>query len=139
MTARHTLPGRASAVQMIKFASVGIANTLVDFSLFALLYSMFGLDKILANTIAFLAAVLNSYVLNRRWTFAAQGNAFAIRSVMYFIGLNAVGLMISNLTIYMLAPPLHPLLAKAIATLLTFLWNFTTSKLFVFRTRPGAG
>ena len=138
MTDRHTLPARASAVQMIKFASVGIANTLVDFALFALLFSVFGLDKFLANTIAFLVAVLNSYVLNHRWTFAAKGGAFAIRPALYFIALNAVGLLISNLTIYLLAPPLHPLMAKVIATLATFLWNFTTSKLFVFRTRSGA-
>lgn len=53
---------------LIKFALVGVVNTLIDFAVYALLTTI-GVNYILAQWISYSAGILNSYVMNRKWTF----------------------------------------------------------------------
>ncbi len=58
-----------TAVRFIKFCCVGAANCLVDFLVYlGLLYLM---PVYAARTLAWVAACLFSYLVNRRWTFRA--------------------------------------------------------------------
>ncbi len=119
--------------EFLCFGLVGVVNTLIDFGLFVLLYRLLHLDPLLANALAFWVAVSNSYWLNHRWTFA--GSQPSIRAYGRFLLFNAGGLLISSLVILWLGPVLGAELAKLLAIVLAFLWNFTASKLFVFN-RP---
>jgi putative flippase GtrA len=58
-------------VQPLRFAVVGVANTVVSFTAYALLVAA-GAPYVLAALLAFAAGALNGYVLNRRWTFDAR-------------------------------------------------------------------
>lgn len=55
-------------IPLIKFALVGVVNTLIDFAVYALLTTI-GVNYILAQWISYSAGILNSYVMNRKWTF----------------------------------------------------------------------
>jgi putative flippase GtrA len=53
-----------------KFALVGVGNTALTFVIFNLLAVGLGVPSLAANAIAWSAGVVNSFVWNRRWTFA---------------------------------------------------------------------
>ncbi len=116
----------------IRFGIVGVVNTVVDLGLFALLYRTGGLEPLLANGIAFILAVSNSYLLNHYWTFRRPGSSISFSAYVRFVVLNIGGLLLGTLAILMLGKFMPLELAKLIAAGVTFLWNYTSSKLFVF-------
>ena len=63
----------------LKFSVVGAANTLVDFAVYTVLY-LLGVPFRVAQVFSYAAGTLNSYILNKSWTFkaAAQGSAVGI-------------------------------------------------------------
>jgi len=119
-------------IEFFRFAIVGLANTIIDFGLFMLLYTKLGVDPILANIFAFLLAVTNSYFLNSRWTFDSSNHSISKSGFIRFIMISSAGLVISITTIMVLDGYMAVEMAKLLATGLTLIWNFTTSKLFIF-------
>lgn len=59
-------------LQLIRFAAVGASGYVVNLVTFAFLVHAAGLDYRLAATGAFLVAVTNNFLWNRRWTFRAR-------------------------------------------------------------------
>ncbi len=119
-------------IEFFRFAMVGLVNTTIDFGLFMLLYAKLGFDPILANIFAFLLAVTNSYFLNSRWTFDSSKHSISLSSFIRFVMVSSAGLAISITTIILLDGYIAVEIAKLLATILTLLWNFTTSKLLIF-------
>ena len=62
-----------SLIQIVKFGIVGVLNTVVDFAILNFLMWAFKINSgtwmIVFNITAFSAAVINSYIWNRFWTF----------------------------------------------------------------------
>jgi putative flippase GtrA len=58
--------------QWLRFVAVGVSNTLVSWCVYATLETV-GVPYLLASALAFALGALNSYVLNRRWTFRSRG------------------------------------------------------------------
>jgi len=59
--------------QFVRFAVVGVGNTLVSLGAFVLLTHV-AAPAMLAGAAAFGAGAVNGYVLNARWTFACRGS-----------------------------------------------------------------
>lgn len=60
-------------VQFIKFAIVGVANTLVDWLVYyGLIFYLIPDGRSTAKAISFLVAVINSFILNSIWTFRRE-------------------------------------------------------------------
>ncbi|WP_407673296.1 GtrA family protein [Ochrobactrum chromiisoli] len=72
--------------QLAKYGLVGIVNTIITFVAVAIL-SAFGLDPYLSNAIGFAAGLLNSYFLNKTFTFkgAPHGSVEAIKFLSAFL------------------------------------------------------
>ena len=80
---------RRIVVQWLRFVAVGVTNTLLSTGIFAALFHL-GVHYLLGSAVAFTVGALNSYTLNRRWTFhsrAPRGPELA-----RFVGVQAVGL-----------------------------------------------
>jgi putative flippase GtrA len=122
-----------NARQLSKFAAVGVLNTAIDFALFTLLYFLFGIPIVIANTVAYCTGVVNSFVWNKYWTFAEQKQSSrTLHQFPLFFGLYLVGLGLSNLTVWALALSMPALLAKGFAIGVSFLWNFWSTRRFVY-------
>ena len=87
--------------QFIKFCVVGGSGVFVDFGVTYLCKEWLRLNKYLANSLGFLCASTSNYVLNRIWTFHNENPDIA-GQYLRFLGIAAVGLMVNNLTIYLL-------------------------------------
>ncbi len=141
LTMRH----RARLREIVSFVVVGISNTAVDFIVLNLLITLTHYDNgwrlLIFNGLSFLAAVVNSYILNGRITFRNTGTGNAWR-FFRFIVVNALGLLINSITVWLMAPLLSPMfpvitainVSKALATLLSLCWNYLAFKRWIFRT-----
>lgn len=128
--------------QIIKFSITGLLNTIIDFSILNFLIGVLSWAVLPANTVSFSVAVINSYFLNKYWTFRDK-QPVHIRQFSIFIIVSLVGLGLSNLLIYLgleffkvytfeLSFVWHYNIAKAISALIVLAWNFLASKYWVF-------
>src|SRR5579859_6412988 len=136
---------RSRLREIVLFVGIGVLNTLVDFAALNLLIAVTHHDQgwwlLVFNALSFLAAVLNSYVLNGRFTFR-NSSPTNVQKFLHFIAVNAVGLILNSVTVWAMSPLLDSMLAtlvainvsKAMATLVSLCWNYYAIKRWVFRT-----
>jgi len=119
--------------QFIKFCVVGGSGVFIDFGITYLCKEWLRLNKYLANSLGFLCASTSNYVLNRIWTFHNENPDIA-GQYLRFLGIAAVGLVINNLTIYLLHErwKLNFYLAKLFAIGVVTFWNFFMNYFFTF-------
>jgi len=60
---------RDAWLKLLRFGVVGVSGYVVNLAVFALALNSGGMSYLLAATVAFLAAVSNNFLWNRRWTF----------------------------------------------------------------------
>lgn len=134
----------------LKFGIVGVMNTLVDFAVYTLLY-LLGVPYRIAQCFSYAAGTLNSYILNKKWTFASDrtdkaeeaavapiagiGRRIDMAQALRFLIVNLVSLGVSLVLLGFLKERLdmNAIIAKVLVTVVTTLLNFAGSKLWVFR------
>ncbi|MEM7707639.1 MAG: GtrA family protein [Pseudomonadota bacterium] len=120
------------------YGAVGVVNTLTDFLVFIVLLYLVEIHLLLANTLAFCVAVIQSYILNNYWTFGAVPRKVSHhRQLGAFLLVQMGALALSNVTIVLLSQYLNPMISKLFATVVAFAWGFVLSKRFVFRSPAG--
>ena len=77
--------------RFIKFALVGVLNTLMNWIIFFILNAS-GFYYLVANIISYSISTLNSYLWNSRWVFKYQGDNKK-ETTLKFIVLNIFGLV----------------------------------------------
>ncbi|WP_432414837.1 GtrA family protein [Chromohalobacter israelensis] len=73
-----------------RYASVGVINTLVHWSVFAIVYHFTG-EQASSNLVAFAVAVTFSFFANARWTFRVQATAWRYTLFVAFMGILSWG------------------------------------------------
>lgn len=120
---------------MLRFALVGCLNAALDLAVFAALFYLAAWPALAAHAAGFGVAVVNSYLLNKRWTFRDRSRAAEAwrRGVLFFlVALGGLGL--SSLAIWLAMAWIPALAAKVLAIGVTFVWNYVVSRRVVFRT-----
>ncbi len=124
----HAMP------RWLRFALVGCVNAGIDLGIFVVLHYVFAWTPLSAHVAGFSVAVVNSYVMNKLWTFEDRDwSTLAAMAALRFFGVAVGGLFVGAAVIALLVPPLPAIAAKLIAIGATFAWNYTLSKLWVFR------
>jgi len=85
--------------RFLKFAAVGAVNTAVTFAVFNLLATWLGAPAAAANLAGWTAGFVNSYFLNRAWTFADRRGLQTGRVLARFALTNALAFGISELVV----------------------------------------
>jgi len=119
-------------VNFIKFSIVGAVNTIIDISIFVFLLRVMEWDPLWSNFVSYVAAVINSYIMNMLWTFrfSSEKNLNASTFLM-FVSINSMGLVIGTTVIFIFQPIIPEEISKLIAVFLTLVWNFFGTKYFV--------
>jgi putative flippase GtrA len=145
--------------QVVRFLVVGCLNVAVTFAVFVLCYRWlplgawlvdaagvagralartlagFGVasvDAAVANVAGYLAGMVNSFVLNKLWTFEAAGHTS--RQLRRFVALNLVSLAVSTAIMFvavdMLVAPYAPVFVATVA--LTTVFHFVANRHWTF-------
>jgi len=83
-------------VRFVKFAIVGVGNTVVAFAVFHVASVWLGLPPLAGNALGWLAGFVNSFVWNRAWTFADRGRLPAAHVLPRFAVTTLVAIAVSS-------------------------------------------
>ena len=128
--------------RFVKFAVVGFSGLIVDYTLLNILAHIFGLPSWLAVAVAFIVAAINNFVWNRLWVYPESRQHSIWRHFPTFFVVNAVGLGINELILFLFETPITLLVAsafiglnltKAIAAIIVMMWNFFVNRFVTFR------
>lgn len=146
---------KESIKQALKFGTVGILNTLVDYVVFYIMLAGLNVDKIWAQVVATAVAMCGSYIINKHWTFGEHAKSKK-RQIAKFIITNIVamsctivftsffhdilhvhswanGLLKAFGTSFRLNEDMGVMFCKVIASLLSLIINFSGNKFWVFK------
>lgn len=124
----------AFITKLLKFGVVGFSGILVDFGVTYLLKEKTRVHRYIANSLGFATAATTNYLLNRIWTFSSTNPDVLVEYAQFFT-IALIGLLLNNLIVYLLSDlklKINFYIAKGIATIVVFLWNFTMNYLFTF-------
>lgn len=147
------------ARQLVRFLIVGCLNVAVTFVVFVFCYRTLELgsrflaaagsagvwlsgalgrigvgsiDAAAANFVGYLAGMVNSFILNKAWTFEARGRT--LQQMQRFVTLNIVGLIGSTVLMFigvdLLGVPYPPVFAGTV--ILTTIFHFVGNKHWTF-------
>jgi putative flippase GtrA len=123
-------------LKMVSFAMIGVANALVDFSVFAFAYKLLGMPLVPSNVVAWLVAVSGSYVMNTLITFRHEsGRILRREDYLKFVASGILGVFAATTTLVVLSYFVEVFLAKLVSILVSFAANFSMSHFVVFRRR----
>jgi putative flippase GtrA len=122
-------------VQAIRFGLVGVLNTFITIAVIFILMKGFRVHYALSNSIGYALGFINSFLLNKKWTFRSAGNVgiegmlfVAVFGVCYLIQFGALLFMKEVIGI---KAEYAQLLAMPVYTSLNFMLN----KFVTFRRR----
>lgn len=125
---------------------VGAINTVIDLAVLNLLIALThtgrtGAMFALFKTIAFLCAVLNSYVMNRSWTFERAGHKHHLLEGAQFLFIAVLGAIVNVASSWLVVSYSHPVaglekwwpsVAALVGTAFSLGFNFIGYKFWVF-------
>ena len=128
-----TDPRLAEFRRFLKFGITGVGNTLVDFFVFTVL-SYIGVSPYLSQVVSYAAGMLNSYAVNRKWTFGSKDAFFGPQMRRFLlVNLSLLALSLLVLRIAMGVFGIGRLPAKLCTTAFTVIFGFLLNRLWVFR------
>jgi putative flippase GtrA len=122
-------------LQLIRFAAVGAMGYVVNLATFAVLVHWVEVDYRAAATAAFLVAVTNNFLWNRRWTFRHMRGDLAHHQAARFLVVSVLAFFfnLAMLEVLVSVAGLPEVPAQAIAVAAATPLNFVGNKLWSFR------
>ncbi|WWR15322.1 GtrA family protein [Lachnospiraceae bacterium JLR.KK008] len=132
--------------QILKFGVVGFLAFFIDFGIFKLLSSVFGINYLIANFFGFTISLVFNYVASMKFVFERRDNIDKRAEFAVFTVLSVIGLVLNELIIFLCIGGIYdhmPALAaalsrqwaetfgKVIATGIVMVYNFITRKIFL--------
>jgi putative flippase GtrA len=114
---------------------VGVVNTTIDVSLFGFFVHVLNWNLLPANITSYSAGIVNSFVMNKFWTFQDQKPlAHSIKAFATFVLISMTSLVVSSASVWAFAQYLDQMFAKLGSVAIVFAWNYSLTRLLVFTT-----
>jgi putative flippase GtrA len=122
---------KKTLLQFITYNIVGIANTLVGFSIiFSLMY--LGISPTWSNLIGYSIGAILSYYLNKKYTFKSDSKDK--KEAIKFFTILLIAYSLNFITLQWLLTFTNPYLAQLISAIIYTLSSFLLARIFVFNT-----
>ncbi|MFZ7943815.1 GtrA family protein [Neobacillus sp. 19] len=120
--------------RFLKFAVVGIGNTIISIASFALLEKLW-INYIAANIIAYGLGMINSFIWNKKWVFRTDLDVGQLSLLCKFTIVNLITLGCNTMFLYLLVGKLNFIssLAQVFSTVFGILINYGLNKKWTFR------
>jgi len=117
----------------VKYGIVGASNTVLTFVIYTALVKGLGVDYLAALLIGYVVGSLNSYILNRRWTFRA-GNVAHSTACTRFAVVQVCAIAANEGLLYVLVHHAHveKIAAQAILTIPVLAVTFFINRAWSF-------
>ena len=131
----NTLINNKKFKPIIRFGCVGCLNTLVDFGVFILINSFFGVNYVVSQILSYSSGTINSYFLNKFWTFeGAITSKKTTKEIVQFVVVNSASLGVSliSMSILLNYSSINSFFTKIISMVLAQVVNFLGYRFWVF-------
>ncbi|MBP5291787.1 MAG: GtrA family protein [Lachnospiraceae bacterium] len=122
--------------ETISYLFFGVVTTIVNYSSYFGL-RFFNVHYLVANTIAWIAAVTTSYVTNKLWVFHSKSweSSVVLREIVLFAGARVLSLGLETIFMALTVELLHfdDRIMKLIAEVFVVIINYIFSKLIIFK------
>lgn len=118
---------------MAVYSVVGISATAVEWLIFFILNQLFGVQYAIATVAATVFSGFTNWAVGRLLLFRGTGNTAGEIGKIYLASLIGMCLNLGLMWIMVDGLGLHAMLAKVIATMLVFLWNYTVLTKFIYK------
>lgn len=118
-----------------RFSLIGVLNTLVDFCVFTICESLFGIHYTISQILGYSFGIINSFIFNKKWTFRDKtSNKYIYHELIQFVVVNICSLVITVFCMKFLVNDfnINIYISKVIVTLIAQVINFSLYKLWVF-------
>jgi len=121
--------------QSIRFGIVGLTSNLVLY-LFYVVLIKYGLDPKLVISLSYAISMVWTFILNKRWSFAHQGNWWtsSTKFLLFYVSLYIINLTILYITVDIFN--LSPILVQAIVFFVYVPIVFIVQRYWIFRIQP---
>jgi len=121
------------AREFVKYSIVGGVGTVIDFGVLLLLVEIFGVAVLVANTISFVLAATNNYVLNNIWKFREKNKTLRTQYAKFLL-VSIVALAINTVLMKVFVMlGMWYVSAKILIIGIVVFWNYLGNKLWTFR------
>lgn len=141
-------PKKVWSYEKARFIIVGTSNTALDFAILIGLTLLFALPAVLANIFSTSVALIVSYILNKRAVFGNR-DTDNVKKFIIFLATTLFGLWVIqggviHFTQDIISSQTHlqavyvVVIAKAVATVFSTVWNYLWYSRVVFNNKEGA-
>ena len=118
-------------LQVYRFLVVGVINTVLNYTVFYLLFIV-GVDYRISGVSGFLSGGVLGFFLNRRWTFGSSSRETS--TVIKYVLVQAFSLLGHSVAQILVVEMffVHELISQVIGIMVSMSINFTLLKLYVF-------
>src|SRR5436190_1522201 len=124
---------KAGYGQFLRFAVTGVINTALDFGVLYLLVEFAHWLVPPAKIISTSVGMLNSFFLNKYWTFRDHRN-MTRKQVVQFLVISIIGLLLSTglITLFVSLFNIWYIAANLLTVLIVLFWNFWANRQWTF-------
>ncbi len=119
-------------IQLLKFAVVGISNTLITAATIWVLLKGLHISDYIANIVGYIFGLANSFIWNRRWTFSSKAsiNETLFKFLLTFV--ISYLFQLANLYILLNYTTIDSYLCQLLSIVLYTCINFISNKYYTF-------
>ena len=124
--------------ETIIYVIFGVLTTVVDFATFGILYYSLNIGELIANTLAWVLAVLFAFITNKLFVFESKSlePKLIAKEFTTFVSSRVLTLLLTNVfLVFAGILKINMMVAKAIISVAVIVLNYIFSKIFVFNDR----
>lgn len=120
-----------SLLQFIRYFFVGGVAAVVNIGLLFVFSDIFKINYIIANIFSFTCGLVVNYLLSKKLVFKTDSINVIFEFIVYAV-IGVLGLIIDTVLLWLFTSrfKIYYMISKIISTVLTFIWNFVSRKLF---------
>ena len=123
--------------ETITYTFAGIMTTIVNFIIYYILCNLLEVENLIANTIAWIGAVLFAYIVNALWVFQSERGSLVKESmkIIKFIGARLLSFFVEQIGMFLFVDWLkfNNLIVKSVLMVIVIVLNYLFSKIYIFR------